>query len=62
MIVSEYGAKVARKLVGEVALGLHEGNLSCEKIDCEGAGLHDGEKKDQRLSEIGSAVCAKNSL
>ncbi len=29
--VKEHGAKVARKIVCEIALELHEGNLSCEK-------------------------------
>ncbi len=43
--MKEHGAMVARKGVCEVALGLHEGNLSCKKIDCEGAGLYEGEKK-----------------
>jgi hypothetical protein len=42
--VKENGAKVARKINGEVALGLHEGNLSCEQIDYEGVGLYEGEK------------------
>jgi hypothetical protein len=47
--VKEQGAKVARKIVCEVALGLHEGNFSCQKIDCEGAGLYEGEKKTKEI-------------
>jgi hypothetical protein len=42
--VKEHGPKVARKIACKVALGLHEGNLSCEQIDCEGVVLYEGEK------------------
>jgi hypothetical protein len=48
VIVKEHVSKVARKINCEVALGWHDGNLSCEQIDCGGVGLYEGEKKPNR--------------